>query len=57
MRFTGLTSSSLRLFRRLIPRRLHTPALRARSKVDGLDAQQRRVLAQNLRRMLRPDAA
>ena len=57
MSIKRLRLSLKRVLLRLFPRRLHTPPASARTDVKRLDAEQRRELARNLRRMLRPDAA
>jgi len=57
MSIKQLASAVKRALLHLLSRRLHTPAVTDRTDVAGLDEEQRRELARNLRRMLRPDAA
>jgi len=52
-----LMSELMLALMRALPRCLHTPAVRARFRVERLDLAQRRELADNLRQILRPDAA
>ena len=47
----------LRLARRLLPRWLHTPGVRAHERVEGLSHAQRERLRRNLQAMLRPETA
>ena len=47
----------LRAASRLLPQRLHTPGLRARTRVLRLTREERARLQDNLRAMLRPETA